>query len=82
MFYGFEHRYGGNMQDADGERIGTLHTFPTMGARRAWIAEGPGFVGDSGWREVVSSSDPQVRKVMALPEHEREALIVRHGGMK
>ena len=54
-FYGFEHRYGSNVRDEDGDLIGTLFTFANRAKRDAWVAAGNPYLEDPGARTGVRS---------------------------
>jgi hypothetical protein len=54
-YYGFEHRYGANMRDQDGDLIGTLYIFKSRAARDAWIDGGNQYQNDRGTRTPVKS---------------------------
>lgn len=54
-YYGFQHRYGANVRDTDGDLMGTLTIFRTRKARDTWVAEGNDFVDQPGAREALRS---------------------------
>lgn len=55
QFYGFEHRYGSNMRDNDGELIGKLVIFDTRKARGKWLEKGNPYSSQPGARTSVDS---------------------------
>jgi hypothetical protein len=48
--------------DSDGDPIHTLHSFDSRRERDAWLADGPGYRTESGYREAVPASYPPLRR--------------------
>lgn len=68
-YYGFEHRYGANMRDNDGDMIGTLYIFDNRRARNEWVANGNEYQNDRGARtEVKSKYAARFQRVSAAVE--------------
>jgi hypothetical protein len=68
-FYGFEHRYGANMRDSDGDLIGKLVIFKTRKARDAWVNGGNPYITQPGYRtEIKSKYAARFQKVCANVE--------------
>ena len=72
-YYGFEHRYGANMRDEDGDMIGTLVIFETRKARDTWVADGNPYLTNPGARTAVKSkAAARFWRVSAAVEHHRD----------
>lgn len=53
-YYGFEHRYGENIRDEDGDLIGCLYIFNKKAKRDNWINNGDEYRNQRGYRDTIS----------------------------
>lgn len=65
MLYGIEWTYGRASKD-DGTREATYHSFESASERYDWLDEGPDYVTDPGYREMLLSSDSELRRLQRL----------------
>jgi hypothetical protein len=54
-YYGFEHSYGSNVRDNNGDLIGVLHVFPNRTARDSWLDAGGDYRNEPGARTAIKS---------------------------
>lgn len=65
-YYALSWYYGKGSYNEKGWRLASYVCFGSRAARDAWVANGPAYQTDGGFREVVAASDPAIRRLRAL----------------
>lgn len=72
-YYGIEYPHGIASDSATGGRYGNYLAFRTRAARDRWVAAGPAYRGESGYREAISGSDAELRRILRADARAEEA---------